>query len=183
MANDSRWTVDGLLDHLATGDCRILDDDGLHLAARLERRRQVPREGLRSDLAGTATAPSGTRRLTFPRMRLESEANRRDHWAVKHARAKEQRYTVYYTLRCTYWPLPTLPCTITLTRVAPRALDDDNLVSSCKSCRDGVADWFAGSEGKGNDRMGGVTWRYTQQQGTPREYGLWITLEESPPPA
>lgn len=131
---------------------------------------------LRIDLEGTATAPRGTRRLTFPRMRLESEANRRDHWTVKHARAKEQRYTVYYNLRCTFWSLPTLPCTITLTRIAPRLLDGQELKETCEAVCFGVADWLAGAEGEGQPEQDGLFWKYEQQQGKPREHSLWITI-------
>ncbi len=34
---------------------------------------------------------------------------------------------------------PWLPCTVTLTRIAVRALDDDNVATAMKRCRDGIA--------------------------------------------
>lgn len=159
-------------------DCRRLNPHIGDSPVRSTPQHPLTPDVLIIDLAGTATAPPGVRRLTFPRMHLVSEANQREHWSVKHRRAKEQRYTVYYNLRCTYWSLPQLPCIITLTRIAPRALDTDNLVSSFKACQDGVADWLAGAEGQGQDRLEGLTWHYDQQPGKPREYGLLITIEE-----
>ncbi len=62
---------------------------------------------------------------------------------------------------------------VTLTRVAPRALDDDGAVTSLKACRDGVADAL----GLPNDRDPRVTWRYAQRRGKVREYAVEVRLE------
>lgn len=84
-----------------------------------------------------------------------SEANRRDHWRVKAKRVKAHRTAA--RLLCPVYPLP---CIVTLTRVAPRALDDDNLRAALKSCRDGVADRLGI-----DDRDPRVEWRYGQAKG------------------
>lgn len=55
--------------------------------------------------------------------------------------------------------VPPLPVVVTLTRVAPRALDDDNLAYSFKAIRDGVAD---GLGVRDNDPR--VSWRYEQRK-------------------
>ena len=86
-----------------------------------------------------------------------SEANRRDHWATKARRAKLHRNTAWAL--CPAYPLP---CIVTITRVAPRFLDDDNLRSAGKSARDGIADRLGV---KDNDPR--VEWRYAQAKGKP----------------
>lgn len=53
--------------------------------------------------------------------------------------------------------LPALPVIVTLTRVAPRALDDDNLAFAFKAIRDGAADALGVRD---NDPR--VSWRYAQ---------------------
>lgn len=110
-------------------------------------------------------------RVTVP-IRTVSEANRRDHWAVKSKRAKEQRWAVAGVLhrQCEV----ELPAIVTLTRIAPRMLDDDNLRSALKACRDQVADEL----GLPNDRDARVTWRYEQLKGRPKEYAVQIEVSQ-----
>jgi hypothetical protein len=64
------------------------------------------------------------------------------------------------------------PQTVTLTRIAPRAFDDDNLAASFKAVRDGVADALGV---KDNDSR--VRWVYAQRRGLPREYSVEIRIE------
>lgn len=61
--------------------------------------------------------------------------------------------------------------TVTFTRIAPRELDDDNLRSSFKSIRDGVADAFGCS-----DRDPRLLFEYAQERGRPHEYAVRITI-------
>lgn len=93
-----------------------------------------------------------------------SEANRRDHWAVKAKRAKSQRHTAAMLV-----PRFSLPCVVTIVRIGPKELDDDNLSGSCKAVRDGIADRLGVQD---NDPR--VVWKYGQKRG---EYGVEITLE------
>lgn len=67
---------------------------------------------------------------------IPSVANLREHWAVKAKRTASQRKKAM--ARCPKWEMGPL-LVVTLTRVAPRELDDDNLRSSLKAIRDGIA--------------------------------------------
>lgn len=116
--------------------------------------------------------------ITIP-MRLVSEANQREHWAQKQRRVRAQREEVYLRLWRSPHRRPTLPCTITITRIAPRMLDGhDNLSGSAKAVVDGMSDWLAGAYGTGEDRQVGLTWRYAQRPGKPKEYAVEITIED-----
>ena len=103
-------------------------------------------------------------------MRLPSAANLREHWAAKHRRVKQERVTVGWLLRAR--PRPTLPVTVTLTRIAPRAFDDDNLRGAFKGIRDEVARWLGV-----DDADPRVTWAYEQRRSGVREYHVLITVE------
>lgn len=110
--------------------------------------------------------------ITLP-IRTVSEANRRDHWAVRAKRAKSQRTAVALALRCRLarWGLPLV---VTLTRIAPRALDDDNLRSALKAVRDGVADALGVDDGSEQ-----VTWRYAQcrpGKGAPTRFQVAVAV-------
>ena len=103
-------------------------------------------------------------------IRIESVANLREHWAAKAKRSREHRTAVWYSLKATRAP-HVVPCTVTLTRIAPRTLDTDNLASGCKAARDGVADWLMV-----NDADPRVTWAYAQQTGAPKQYVLMVEI-------
>src|SRR5882724_177683 len=103
--------------------------------------------------------------VTIMPLRTMSEANgsQREHWGSKHRRHKDQREVTYFTLRQVLGHVCPVqaPMTITLTRIAPRALDEgDNLSSALKSVRDGVSDYLCGHYGQGQDRQPGLHWRY-----------------------
>lgn len=113
--------------------------------------------------------------LTFPILTV-SESNRRQHWGSRARRARQQRRTMYLYLRAARWPPLPLPLTVVLTRLAPRGLDYDNLVTSCKALTDGVSDWIAGTYLAGNDRQDGLTWLYAQRYGGMRVYAVEVTI-------
>jgi hypothetical protein len=64
-----------------------------------------------------------------------------------------------------------LPCVVTLTRIAPRALDDDNLRGALKATRDEVAAWLLV-----DDRDPRVTWTYAERRGAVREYAVEVSV-------
>lgn len=65
--------------------------------------------------------------------------------------------------------------TVTLTRVAERALDTDNVRDAFKSMRDGVADAFGIAD---NDKR--IAFEYRQERGTPSKINVRIEwLEEA----
>jgi hypothetical protein len=111
--------------------------------------------------------------VTIP-IRLVSLLNSREHWAKKAKRAKAQRQAVANALILSRVERPALPCVVTITRVAPRQLDDDNLAASGKSTRDQVAAWLGVDDKPGS----GVEWRYAQRKGGRAEYACEIRIEE-----
>lgn len=128
--------------------------------------------------------------VTIPRLRLVSEANRRDHHYAKARRVKAQRTAARSALiratgtsptgiaqgrlRWSGWEHLGKPAflVVTIARVAPRKLDSDNLASSAKAVRDGVADWLGLDDG--DERL---DWQYEQRRGEPGEYAVEIRLE------
>ena len=106
--------------------------------------------------------------LTIP-MPLPSAANLREHWTAKHRRVKSQRQIVaaYIGGR----PKLELPVVVTLERVAPRALDDDNLRGAFKAVRDQVATWLGVPD---NDPR--IRWDYAQRRGGVKECAVVVTV-------
>lgn len=102
--------------------------------------------------------------ITLP-LRIESVANLREHWGDKSKRTKAHRMAAVAV------PTHGLPCVVTLTRIAPRVLDDDNLRSAFKALRDGIADRLSV---KDNDPR--VEWRYAQAKGQPKEYAARVQI-------
>ena len=115
-------------------------------------------------------------------VRIESEMNRRDHWAKRKRRFDEQRRTVAYSWP--KWTVPTEPVpwpyrgygpgpfVVTLTRIGPRKLDSDNLASGFKAARDQIA--FTLGIDDGSERL---TWKYEQERGKPREYAIRVRIQ------
>lgn len=106
--------------------------------------------------------------ISYP-LKTVSESNRREHWAPRAKRVKAHRLAAFaHVTRSLLCPLPIV---VTLTRVAPRELDDDNLRGCLKATRDGVADAFGVT-----DRDPRVTWVYGQRRGPPRAYAVEIDV-------
>lgn len=111
--------------------------------------------------------------ITLP-IRTVSEANVREHWAKRASRAKQHRTLAWAGLRAVDPGRKLLGnVSVTLTRIAPRALDDDNLRAAIKAVRDGVADWLGVP-----DNHPAIEWRYGQEKGLPKQYALRIQVEE-----
>ncbi len=90
-------------------------------------------------------------------IRTVSEANGREHWAIKAKRVKLHRDTAHMVIRHALKGEKPLPCVVTLTRMSPRLLDDDNLRQALKATRDGIADWLGV-----DDRDPLIRWEYGQ---------------------
>lgn len=106
--------------------------------------------------------------VTLP-IQLVSVANLREHWSSRAKRAKAHRNAAI-----TIKPIA-LPAVVTITRIAPRPLDDDNLRSACKALRDGIADRFGIA-----DNHPDLTWRYAQRRGPVKTYAVEITITPRP---
>ncbi|MBE0559117.1 MAG: endodeoxyribonuclease RusA [Proteobacteria bacterium] len=109
-------------------------------------------------------------------VRTWSEANLRGHWGKKARRAKKQRQAARLLVRTARVALPKFgSIAITLTRIAPRALDTDNLASGLKAVRDGVADALGVDDGSSRTK-----WRYAQERGKPGEFAVRVEIRAVP---
>ena len=110
-------------------------------------------------------------------VRIISEANSRQHWRKAAVRKKVHRQTARLVLQQYARPMgESEQFTITLTRVAPRKLDDDNLASGFKAVRDGVADWLGIDDGSPR-----IKWEYAQHKGASGHYSAWVRVQWATP--
>lgn len=87
-------------------------------------------------------------------------------------KAKQQRAIALMACSDKFGKPPKPPIVITITRVAPGALDSDNLASSAKHVRDGVADWLGLND---NDKR--LRWEYSQRKEGRKCYGVEIRIQ------
>lgn len=101
----------------------------------------------------------------IPGLRLVSEANQREHHMAKHRRAAKHRAlgrnVVGIDLRR---DRPTLPLTVTITKLGAGLIDSDNLAGSAKALRDGIADVLRETSGLRDDGDARVTWVVKQER-------------------
>lgn len=107
-------------------------------------------------------------------IRLPSLANERMGWRTMARLKKSQRGAVAYCMVGRV--IPPLPLVVTITRIGPRTLDDDNLAAACKYVRDQIAT-IVGTD-DGSDQY---TWRYAQRivraaRGMPSRYGVDVEI-------
>jgi len=111
--------------------------------------------------------------ITIP-VRVISEANTREHWALKASRARKQKGEAIKAVKvCTEWRTLKLPLYIGFVRYGPKALDSDNLQGAFKAIRDGVCDAL-----NINDGSKLITWGYDQEKGKPKEYAIRIIVKQ-----
>ncbi len=103
-------------------------------------------------------------------IRIESTPNLREHWAVRSKRASQHRNDTYFALKAAKAP-HSVPCTVTMTRIAPRELDDDNNTAGLKNVRDGVALWLALDDA---DKR--ITWVCKQAKRGVKDYSLLVEI-------
>ncbi len=114
--------------------------------------------------------------ITVP-VRLLSEANNTDHWTKKHKRRKNIKFNITSVWNMGLIRNVKLPVLITLTRLAPLTLDDDNLVAAFKGARDVVADLLKPGLAPGRaDGTSEIAFEYRQQKS--KEYGIRIDAKE-----
>lgn len=107
-------------------------------------------------------------------LRTYSLANQREHWTVRHRRAKRERTKAWVHCRqAGVWPSKRpAQIVVTLTRHAPCKLDSDNVCGALKSTRDGVADALGIDDGSEL-----VEWRYEQEKA--KGYSVTIRIERA----
>jgi hypothetical protein len=109
-------------------------------------------------------------KVTVP-VKIDSGLNMRVHWRVRANTNASHRAAAYFALKQAKVKAE-MPAVVTLTRIAPRELDDDNLQGGFKSVRDGVADWLGV-----DDRDKRVKWLYAQRKGKPHEYAAEVSVD------
>jgi hypothetical protein len=115
-------------------------------------------------------------RIAFEvQIRAQSTSNLREHWAVKAKRVDAQKRAT--RAKCPAWNGGPL-LVVTLTRVAPRRLDDDNLRGALKSVRDAVASWL-----RVDDASPLVRWEYGQEKGAGASVRVEVLGPAMQPPA
>lgn len=102
--------------------------------------------------------------------------NVREHFRVRAKRVKLQRETTMLALQVLA-TMPRLPVQITLTRIASRELDDDNLAFAFKAIRDAIAEWLGVKDGPRDP----VAWSYGQAKAAPKYQAARVRIEELGP--
>ena len=114
------------------------------------------------------------------RINSPQASTKKDHWG-KRLRAKKlmQMAVKRYMAACLAKP----PCKVTLTRIAPRMLDEhDNLRTAMKPIVDIIADVLIPGLKMGRaDDSKEITWEYAQEKGKVREYFLRVQIEHNLP--
>lgn len=132
---------------------------------------QPPLQELTRELIGIGERLLAQTDIRVPQLIPASlNVSRREHWSTKQRRIKKERADVRLILSSR--TAPKVPAVVTLTRCAPRLLDDDNAVGSMKSVRDEVAAWLAIDDG--DER---ITWRVEQRKVPRKEAGTVIRIE------
>jgi len=111
-------------------------------------------------------------------LRTASESNLSQHWQAKAKRHKKQKLAmakVFMVERPKVQP----PCKVTLTRIAPRSLDEhDNLRASLKYVTDAIAEYLVPGKAVGRaDDCKAIEWTYKQKKGAVREYAVLVEIE------
>lgn len=112
-------------------------------------------------------------KIVIPGLKIISEANNRDHFAVankRHAAHKFEAETVCYQ----FFPRTKFefPVVVRLTRVGPKALDDDNLANGFKAVRDGIAAALGVDDGD----VAKIRFEYDQYAVRKHAYEVWIEV-------
>ena len=113
-------------------------------------------------------------------VKIESLNRTRDrHWAHRKRLASKHHEAVRYAALAAGWmaraaagTLPRLPVMVTITRIAPRQLDSDNMIAGTKHVRDEIARLLGV-----DDNDGRVCWSYVQRRGAPKEYTAHVRVE------
>ena len=103
-------------------------------------------------------------------LRLDATPNARAHWtATAKKRARERQVITAALARVTK---PAGPWRVTITRVGPRPMDDDNRTASAKGCRDAIAAWLGVDDGDDS-----VRWEVRGE--VARGYAVRVQIEGS----
>lgn len=104
-------------------------------------------------------------------IKLPSLANTRLHWRAMDHLKSSQRLATKYALSGK--KVPPLPLVVTITRIGPSQLDDDNLAAACKYIRDQIAAFVGVDDGSPL-----YTWEYRQRREGRGKYGVEVEIVE-----
>lgn len=112
-------------------------------------------------------------------LKIQSEANCSEHWVKKKKRHDTQKWVVKKVWLDNGFNF-NLPIEITLIRVSPRCLDqEDNLPMSFKWIKDSIADCIIPGKAPGRaDDCKQITWKFDQKRGKVRENYIEVIIEE-----
>lgn len=113
-------------------------------------------------------------------IRIHSELNMSHHWSKKYKRKKAIQNAIRYYWRMHVNRALKLPVLVSLTRVAPRSLDYDNLVGALKTSVDTVCDLIKPGLAPGQaDSDENIKIEYHQTKfKMPNYYALIIEVED-----
>lgn len=119
-------------------------------------------------------APEEWIEFTVP-IKVVSEANLREHWAVKAKRKTAQQVEMIVTLRNVLRQSPKVafPCVVRLTRIGARRMDSDNLANGFKAVRDAIASVLGIDDGDPR-----ITFQYDQEVIGKRQYAVKVQIQE-----
>jgi hypothetical protein len=107
-------------------------------------------------------------------LKLESEANSRQHWHKGAKRHTTQKKITRLYLKTS--DIPDFPIHVTLTRFAPRFFDSDNLQTAFKYVRDAVSEYVTDCKIAGRaDSDPRISWEYKQEKTKNKEH--YYTIE------
>lgn len=78
-------------------------------------------------------------------LRLDATPNARSHWSTTARKREREHATITAALRGITPPAG--PWRVCITRIGPRAMDDDNRTASAKGVRDAIAAWLGIDDG------------------------------------
>lgn len=107
-------------------------------------------------------------------IRTVSEANQREHWAIKFKRKKDQQLEMLVALQNNLVGKKVkLPCVVKLTRIGPKPLDSDNLAGAMKHVQDAIAKKLGIDDGDTEK----IRWEYHQFPIRIREYAVKVSIQ------
>lgn len=109
-------------------------------------------------------------------LRTISHSNVRCHWAQRARIRKAERATVHacWLTQRIHLRLRGAPYEVTMTRIAPRELDDDNLAGALKAVRDEVADLLGFDSDRNSEWL---EWMPSEQgRSDAGEYAVYIDI-------
>jgi hypothetical protein len=144
----------------------------------IERARREPKSPVEDDLLDICErrcmSTQTIKELDFQApIRTVSEANQREHWALKNQRKRDQQQEMFVVLMQNLaGKKMQLPCIVKLTRIGPKALDTDNLAGAMKHVQDAIARKLGVDDGDAEK----VKWEYSQMPIRIREYAVKVSI-------